>query len=92
MSFAAAVLRARVAVRALTTPTKPNPQVAGLGAASPPVLQPVAAGSAPPANSVTKTDIVKAVAEEHRLSQAQSKRIIDTVFATISEVRWALSG
>jgi hypothetical protein len=87
MSFAAAVLKARVAVRALTTPTKPNPYVGGLGVATSPVLHSAAAGPAPPANSINKADLIKTVAEEHKLSQAQSKRIIDTVIGTISEVR-----
>lgn len=50
----------------------------------PPAEPPKAAATE--AESLTSTAIVKHVAEAHNLSQAESRRVINTIFDTIKEV------
>jgi hypothetical protein len=102
MSFVAALWRAGVAARGLSTPTHIAPFVVsatsgggGFGAPTVPLMQAAAASveggasaaAKPSGSSFTKADLVKTVAATHSISQAQSKRILDTVIGTISEVR-----
>jgi hypothetical protein len=65
-------------------PTAPLMQAAAAAAAAEGVG---ASGTKPSGSPITKADLVKTVAAAHSMSQAQSKRIVDTVFGTISEVQ-----
>lgn len=97
MSFVTALWRAGAAARGLSTPTHIAPFVVsatsgggGFGAPTMPLMQAAAAEASsatePSGLSVTKADLVKTVAATHSISQAQSKRILDTVINSISEV------
>ena len=57
-------------------------------AKAPPPSQAPKATEAADVESLTATDIVKHVAEAHSLSQAESRRVINTIFDSIKEVRF----
>jgi len=94
MSFATSVLRQQKAARVVTPrgvafmqKTKNDSNASASFWTTTPVQQ-AAPEKKAPKETVKTMDIVKSIATEHHLSQAESRRIMNTLFDTIIDVSW----